>query len=365
MSGKPKYELKDARDGMDNRDTGGDGDNRGRRSKKGDDAAQPVFKTEEMLKQEARDRLIEQDELIAKRPPQSERRKKIDNFFFHYKWHTILVCVGAVLLAVFIRDTVFRPKPDLTVVVATSRFITQAESDALQAALESYAGDFNEDGRVLVNLDMITLPIAEALGYGGDDVAGGNNVADGDGDAGDASSGGNGAGGESAGGAEDGLFDIASVSDPEMLQASMMKLTAIIAAWSDTLFLMDDDIYDYIAAMAGPSPFDDDEDGAAGGSDGAASGGSGAGGSVADGSVAVDEMPDYAIFEALSGIHGASGAYLDRLAIGETALASEPGFEYMGELAFSLRPPPNTNEKNVSYFAYCMGLLNALAAAKG
>jgi hypothetical protein len=303
MSDKQKYKLKDGSE---------------KKVDKEGAAEQPVFKTEEMLKQEARLRLAEQDKLIIEKSPKTERGKKIDNYFYHYKWQTILGGIGLILLIFFIRDTLFRPKPDITAVVATSRYIAQYETDALQAAMEKYGGDLNGDGKVLVNLDMINLPIAAVI----EDIAG-----------------------EERDVGEDGSLGMASGIDPEMVQASMMKLMAIIAAWNDPLFLMDDDLYTYINEMSGPSDPDNGEQA-----------------STASGEADTGEnLPDYAIFEPLGDIPGASGPFKDRLAIKDTILASEEGFEYLGDLSFSVRPPPNSNQKNIDYQANCVQLLRNIA----
>ena len=300
MSDKVKFKLKDEKTDKKEKEV----------------AEQPVFKTEEMLKQEARERLAEQERIEAQKPPKSDRGRKIDNYIYHYKWHTIIACIGIALIVFFVRDTVFRPKPDLTIVVATSRFITQAETDALQAALESIAGDYNGDGRVLVNLDSINLPIASLMGS--DD--------------------------ESAD--EDAMLDYGIGDDPEMTQASIMKLMAVISAASDPLYLLDDDMYDYITGMSSPPPDGDDAD------------------ESADAAESTDAaMPDeYAIFDSIRDIPGAFGRYGDRLAIKDTVLAAEPGFEYLGDATFSVRPPQNSNQKNVAYQAFCVQLLKNLSA---
>ena len=304
MSNKLKFELKDGPD---------------RRKRKSEETEAPVFKTEEMLKQEARERLVEQEKLIASKPPPSVRRSKFDNYIYHYKWHTIVACIGVLLLVFFIRDTVFRPKPDLSLVIATSRFITQAETEALQAALGNITGDLNGDGRVLVNLDSINLPITSIM----EDL---NNAGMQD---------------------DEESFDISSATDPEMMQASMMKLMAIIAAGTDTLFLLDDEVYDYITMMSEPSV----EDGEGGGGADANTGG------ARNVSAAAQE---YAIFNTLSGIPGSFGLFEDRIAIKDTVLQSEPALEYMGDLAFSLRPPPNSKQGSIDYYTLCIQLLNTL-----
>ena len=324
MSNKPKYRLKDGAE---------------KQATKNAASEQPVYKTEEMLKQEARERLADQQKLEAAKPPMSVRKKKLDNYFYHYKWHTIIACVGAFMLFFLLRDTLFRPKPDLTLIVATSRYIMQSETDAVQAALANYAGDINGDGRVLVNMDTINVPITSML----EEINNGDGPQE----------------------MED-YIDMGSGADPEMLQASIMKLMAIVAAGSDQLFLLDDELYDYLTAMAGPSP--ESGDGTNGSSSGAGGENVAGGGESGDGGAESPSQADvwlseYSIFEPL-GLAESFGLCDDRLAIKDTVLADEPGFEYLGELAFSLRPPPNNSQKNLDYYTACMQLLKAISEAE-
>jgi len=273
----------------------------------------PEYKTEEMLKQEARERLTEQARIEAAQPPKSERSKKIDNFFYHYKWHTILIITAVVVAAFFIRDLFFRSKPDLSLVVASSRFLLTSETDALQAELEKYATDFNGDGKIVVNLDNIHLPLAEARSAGSADQAAGEAVL-----------------------MQDGV-------DPQVMQASAMKLMAIIAAGDDLLFLADDEIYSYMLAMGNPQTPDDydyfDES--------------------ADAAY-LEITPEFAVFETLEGFDAAFGPFNDRLAIKDTVLADVPGMEYIGDLAFSLRPPQSSKQASLDRSEFCKQLLSAL-----
>ena len=300
MNNNVKYDLKDAPSG-----------------KKRDETEKPAFKTEDMLKREARERIFEEDKLEAAKPPRSDFQKKVDNFFFHYKWHTIIVIIGALLTVFFIRDTLFKEKPDATMVIATSRYITQVETDALQTALVSRMDDYNGDGKVLLSFDTIYLPIA---GLMGDNTPAGDTEAD-----------------------PVNMLGMSSMDNAEMIQASSMKLMAVVAAWTDPLFLLDDDMYEYLSQMAGPTD------------------------SYADGeSPPAQEnaatLSEYAIFEALSGISPSYGPNNDRLAIKDTVISGEPGLEFISELSFSVRPAQNSNEKNVGYQAYCVELLEKLAS---
>ena len=268
------------------------------------EAAESVPRTEEMLKQEARERLEQQAKLEAEKPPVSDRRKKLDNFFYHYRLHTVLAVIGVLMLAFFLRDTIFRPKPDLTVIIASSRFITQIETDALQEALVSVIGDFNGDGKVLVSMDSIYLPLGDITRMlnGGQD-------------------------------ADDEPF-VSGVNDPEVIQASSMKLMAVISAGTDPLYLLDDELYIYISMMTG----------------------------AADQWVEGDDIPvpDHAIFETLAGMPNVSGFFDDRVAIKDTFLADVPELEFIKDMTFSVRFP-QSKESSIAYQAFCLQMLRDIA----
>jgi len=301
MSIKKGYDLKDGTT---------------KKSASKNEAEQPVYKTEETLKREARARLEEQEKLRAAIKPESERKKKYDNFLYHYKWHTIAVVAGVILLAFFLRDTLFRTSPDLTLIIATARYVSQAETDGLQAALKKYMPDLNGDGKISVQFDSIYLPLTALTGEGAQE--------------GDA-------------------FSAAmSGADPEMIQASMMKLMAITAAWSDPLYLLDDAMYDYLAGMSGvelPESAESETEpaGAAKSRESPADPGGGA------------------LFVTLGQIPAAFGYFGDRLSIDDTLIISEPDCEMLGDLSFSLRPAPNEKQKSVEYQEYCKRLLESLA----
>jgi hypothetical protein len=304
-----------------------------------------VYKTEEMLKRETLERAAEEARLEALRPPVSPRKKKWDNYWYHYKWHTIGGSILAVLVIYFVQSVVFQVKPDISIVFASSAYVPQESIDALCAAVESEIQDFNGDGKVVVQADFTYLPSVPGAGAsesagaaGGDPGIAGAGAAGGS-DAATESAGA--AGGDPAAAQMDGALTGAMAADPQMEQAAVMKLMAVTAAGADPLYLLDDDLYGYFARMAAPTEYDGDaspmpaEPGA--------------------------EAEEYSIFETLGGIAGAEGPLGDRLPIARTALAGEPGCELLGGFAFSLRPPANSKDETVQYHGFCLDLLKSLA----
>ena len=330
MDIKKKYELKTSKEGQPGQagqPSKARQHGKGRRVANAEPAEAPAFKTEEMLKQEARERIAEQEKLQAA-IPRSERRVKYENFMYHYKWHTIAIAAAVIFALFFIKDTLFRVKPDITIVVATARYFSSDESDALIAAVAKHINDFNGDGKIVVQLDPINVPSAAAIVNSRANAAAPESSAPATGvpESGTPESGG-----------------LMAGVDPEMEQASIMKLMAIVSAWSDPLFLTDDPLYDYLLRMSAPSEPD-------------AAAGQTPQGSQGNARTAADSS----LFVSLGGIPGASGAFGDRLAVKDTLLMDEPGCDELGDLSFSLRPPANEKQRSVSYQEFCMSLLKAI-----
>jgi hypothetical protein len=159
---------------------------------------QETYKTEEQIKREAKARR-EAESRAAPRQI-SERAKKAENFWYHYKWHSI-AAVALVLLGVFfVRDIFFRPRPDATIVMVTEAPYDTEAVNQLEATLTELAPP-NAKGKKLIAVDYINF-------------APGNEAA---------------------------------VS--EMAMASQMKLMAVMAAGTEYIFLLDENSHGYITGM--------------------------------------------------------------------------------------------------------------------
>lgn len=77
-------------------------------------------------------------------------KQKWKNYWYHYKgttWMTVFILVLAVW---FIHDMFFSPKPDLSIGIATYTGVSYFTDD-ISEDLGAYAGDYNEDGQVLIS----------------------------------------------------------------------------------------------------------------------------------------------------------------------------------------------------------------------
>lgn len=174
---------------------------------------QEVFKTESQLKEEAAVKHAAEAEAAAKLH-KTEFQKKRENYWYHYKWHTIAGIVGIFLLVFFIKDMFFRTKPDATIVVVNSSYITAEALEGLSAALQEHTTDLNGDGKIIIATDYIALP---KLDDGSEQGADATYTPD------------------LTGGQQD--------------MGYAMKLMAVIAAGSDPIYLLDEDAHAYLTAI--------------------------------------------------------------------------------------------------------------------
>ncbi len=95
------------------------------------------------------------------------KKEKRENWW-HYHWSWVaLAIVGLIVVIALLRETVFRPRPDLRVACVTKTVMPEEVLSALEIELENLAQDGNGDGRVLVEvvpyvLDFTSVDAARA-----------------------------------------------------------------------------------------------------------------------------------------------------------------------------------------------------------
>ena len=77
-------------------------------------------------------------------------KQKWKNYWYHYKGTTWMTVFISVLAVWFIHDMFFSPKPDLSIGIATYTGVSYFTDD-ISEDLGAYAGDYNEDGQVLIS----------------------------------------------------------------------------------------------------------------------------------------------------------------------------------------------------------------------
>jgi hypothetical protein len=177
------------------------------------------YMTEEQLKQAAKEERRRQELLAATRKPKSAGEKKIENFWYHYRFATIATVIGVVLVSLILKDVFFRASPDVKIVMITEDYVSGESLEKLTGAMEANSMDLNGDGRVYVSIEALTLSptgpaVGEPLVIGeGEDTE-------------------------------------AAMNRAVMDYNTAMKLMTILAEASDPIFLLDEPNYQYLQAMS-------------------------------------------------------------------------------------------------------------------
>lgn len=87
-----------------------------------------------------------------------ETRKKIDNFWYYYKIHVLVVVFILFVAGVFVKDIVTKVDYDYSVAFVTEEMMTDEEISSIQSVLEKEAEDLNGDGEIHVEVQNYTIP---------------------------------------------------------------------------------------------------------------------------------------------------------------------------------------------------------------
>lgn len=80
-----------------------------------------------------------------------------ENFWYHYKWHTIFVLVFGTFIIIAVTQFVAREKPDIYVMYAGPEYVNSDDNGAVRSAFKQVMSeDFNNDGIKGVMLTDIT-----------------------------------------------------------------------------------------------------------------------------------------------------------------------------------------------------------------
>ncbi len=90
-------------------------------------------------------------------PPPSTFKEKWENFWYHYKWAAIIGMLVTAIAVVVIAQAVTKTRPDYTVCLVTQQEMSLAATDRLQAELAAVGKDRNEDGEVVVKIQVLNV----------------------------------------------------------------------------------------------------------------------------------------------------------------------------------------------------------------
>lgn len=109
------------------------------------------------------------DEKSAETVKKAPLKERIENFWYHYKWHSIVTVFVLIVMTVFTVQMCQRESYDVHVLYAGSHPIAHTSSDGdlppyrnMITTLKKYAGDYNGDGEISVNLlDLFVMTSKE------------------------------------------------------------------------------------------------------------------------------------------------------------------------------------------------------------
>lgn len=79
-------------------------------------------------------------------------KQRVANFWYYYKWHTIIGLFIAAVLAFGCVQCATKENPDYTVIMAFDKTMPSGITDAIETHLEQYAEDINGDGKTVVHV---------------------------------------------------------------------------------------------------------------------------------------------------------------------------------------------------------------------
>lgn len=85
--------------------------------------------------------------------------EKLKNYWFHYKWHTIIGVFLCILIIFLISECASKPKYDMQVVYFTYTPVMDSQTAMIADYLENFCEDINNDGEV--NITVINCSVEE------------------------------------------------------------------------------------------------------------------------------------------------------------------------------------------------------------
>ena len=94
-------------------------------------------------------------------------KEKLQNFWYHHKWHTIAGVFAAVVTIVMLVQCMNTPDPDYRIIIAIDKTLPMGYTSSLEAAFKPYGEDLNGDGQVIVQfIDCSTEDKMSQMGSG-------------------------------------------------------------------------------------------------------------------------------------------------------------------------------------------------------
>ncbi len=84
--------------------------------------------------------------------------EKVQNYWYHFKIHTLLIGAIAILIAILVNQCATREKYDLTIMYFTHTPVMDSQLDAAEKYFEKYTTDIDENGEV--NVQVINCSVS-------------------------------------------------------------------------------------------------------------------------------------------------------------------------------------------------------------
>lgn len=85
-------------------------------------------------------------------------KKKLENFWYYYKIHTIVAVFLIISIAVLITQCSTRVDPDMTVIIASTTVnFTEEQESGLEQKLAEFTDDINNDGKKVVDVENLYI----------------------------------------------------------------------------------------------------------------------------------------------------------------------------------------------------------------
>lgn len=89
--------------------------------------------------------------------------KWLDNFWYHYKWHTIFTIFIIIVLSVGIFQVAGKETPDVGIMYAGPRLLSLPEKNSMQSAVRQVMEDYNGDDKLGVELVSLMIMSEEQI----------------------------------------------------------------------------------------------------------------------------------------------------------------------------------------------------------
>lgn len=92
--------------------------------------------------------------------PKFGTKKWFENYWYHYKWHTIIGGFLLIMVVMFISDMLSREKFDCSVILATQSVVSIEQEARITELLQGYGEDLDGDGVVNIGLSSVRFPLS-------------------------------------------------------------------------------------------------------------------------------------------------------------------------------------------------------------